>query len=360
MFQHAFNVIFAVKNKRTPHLASAANLFDFVLLMDSLLYIFTVYRGWRWDTFIRDLTPAQLGSEYWDNYKRSPINENAVLIVYGVAMWARCFYSLKLFRPFAGLFALVEKLFASMITYGVYYFAVLFLFAVVGFVLFDDITEFSQLHTTLFTLFKATISDYNADIMKQARLGAAVGYIFFLAFMIIYLILIMNLIVARLAATYKKYNRRRHLLVHLNTLLVREISEADEKYSALVSAPFPLNVLHFFTGSLLLNLRSPSANVAVLHLFYLPIAVLIFLIFFVYQLLILPFCYIKLVGHKFALMIRSPQGHGARTTLDRAGHAILFLVLGPLLLTLNCVVDLYWFFRHLYKMDLEKSQRGSA
>jgi hypothetical protein len=56
-FQHAFNVIFALKNKRSPHLISAGNFFDFVLLMDSLLYIFTAYRGWRWDTFLGDLSP---------------------------------------------------------------------------------------------------------------------------------------------------------------------------------------------------------------------------------------------------------------------------------------------------------------
>lgn len=175
--------------------------------MDSLVYIFTVYRGYRWDTFLGDLGPDVIGDRYWTNYLVSPVNENAVLIVYGIAMWLRCFYSLKLFRPFAGIFAMVEKLFMTMVTYGIFYFSVLFLFAVVGFVLFYDIAEFSQLHTTLFTLFKATISDYNADIMKEARLGAFLGYAYFLSFMIINLILIMNLIVARLAATYKRHNK---------------------------------------------------------------------------------------------------------------------------------------------------------
>ena len=306
IFQHAFNVIFAVKNKRTPHLANLGNFFDFVLVMDSLLYIFTVYRGYRWDTFLIDFTPDGLGAAYWANYIVSPINENAVLIVYGLALWLRCFYQLKLISPLAGVFALAEKLFLTMITYGVYYFSVLFLFAVVGFVLFYDLPLFSQLQTTLFTLFEATVSVYNVDTMDNARLGAFLGYTYFITFMIINLILIMNLIVGRLAATYKRYNGRRHLLVHLNTLHVREISEADEKYSALVSAPFPLNLLHFLTGSILINMRSPTANVVVLQIFYFPIAVISFSVFLVYQLVILPFCYVKLIGHKFALMIKSP------------------------------------------------------
>ena len=55
IFQHMFNVIFAVKNKRSPHLANLGNFLDFVLIMDGLLYIFTAYRGWRWDTFLGNL-----------------------------------------------------------------------------------------------------------------------------------------------------------------------------------------------------------------------------------------------------------------------------------------------------------------
>lgn len=92
--------------------------------------------------------------------------------------------------------------------------------------------------------------------MKDARLGAFLGYAFFISFMIINLILIVNLIVGRLAATYKTYNKKRELLVLLNTLHVREVLEADDKYSAMVSAPFPLNMLHFLTGSLLINMKS--------------------------------------------------------------------------------------------------------
>lgn len=80
-----------------------------------------------------------------------------------------------------------------------------------------------------------------------------------------------------------------------------------------------------------------------------------FVVFACYSLVIIPFCYVKIVGHKFALMVVSPQGQGARSTLDRAGHAFLFLAVGPLVLVLNYLVDLYWFIAHLYKMDLEKA-----
>ena len=54
-------------------------------------------------------------------------------------------------------------------------------------------------------------------------------------------------------------------------------------------------------------------------------------------------------------MIVSPQGQGARSTLDRMGHAILFLVIGLPILVLDAIIDIMWFVLHLYKMDLEKA-----
>lgn len=92
-----------------------------------------------------DRTDEEIGKLYWENYTSSPINENAVLIVYGITMWLKCFTQLKLVRITARVFTMAEKLFRAMIAYAVFYFAVLFLFAVVGFVLFYDLYEFSNL-----------------------------------------------------------------------------------------------------------------------------------------------------------------------------------------------------------------------
>ena len=33
---------------------------------------------------------------------------------------------------------------------------------------------------------------------------------------------------------------------------------------------------------------------------------------------------------------------------------MFFMVAGPMILAINCVVDVYWFIRHMYKMDLDK------
>ena len=49
----------------------------------------------------------------------------------------------------------------------------------------------------------------------------------------------------------------------LETLSVREVSEADEKYSAVVCPFFPVNMLNLTAGTLVLSNKSPKINRAV-------------------------------------------------------------------------------------------------
>ena len=72
--------------------------------------------------------------------------------------------------------------------------------------------------------------------------------------------------------------------------------------------------------------------------------------------MILPLAYIKVAGHKWALVIKAPKGSGSSSSADRAGQALLFLIFGPLILLGNAVTDSYWFIAHLYKMDLDKAE----
>ena len=86
------------------------------------------------------------------------------------------------------------------------------------------------------------------------------GSIYFNSFLIINVILLLNLIVAQLANGYKRVNKDRHVHWLLQTLSVREVSEADDKYSAVISAPFPISVLNLGLGSCVLAAKSPELN----------------------------------------------------------------------------------------------------
>jgi hypothetical protein len=92
-----------------------------------------------------------------------------------------------------------------------------------------------------------------------------------------------------------------------------------------------------------------------LHCYFLPVFLLFYAVFTVYQVLLLPFCYIKMVGHKWALVCKSPKGHETSTTGDRLCRALLFTVFGFVLLLLSVLVDQVWYVLHVYKMDLDKT-----
>jgi len=163
LFQHLYDAIFATKNKRVMQCTNLGMLLDFSIFQVSWVYIIIVYKDFRFDTFLRDLNPYEEATAYWINYINSPVNENVLLVVFMTFLWLKAFYQLKLFQLFASLFAILEKLVTEVIIFGIFYFAQLFLFAVVGVVLFPDLSGFAKLQTSLFTLFKASIGDYDID-----------------------------------------------------------------------------------------------------------------------------------------------------------------------------------------------------
>jgi hypothetical protein len=74
----------------------------------------------------------------------------------------------------------------------------------------------------------------------------------------------------------------------------------------------------------------------------------------------LPFVYIKLLGHKWALIVKAPVGKGSTTSLDRFGQWWFFLILGPILLVANVLVDVFWYFLHIYRPRLDRSNSSKA
>ena len=106
---------------------------------------------------------------------------------------------------------------------------------------------------------------------------------------------------------------------------------------------------------MVLGAKSQLLNELILHLYFLPVLVGSFTVFVIYQILIMPVVYVKMIFHKWALLVKAPKGMGGATFCDRAGKAILFMLFGPLILVLNALVDIVWFLIHIYKKDLDKT-----
>ena len=119
-------------------------------------------------------------------------------------------------------------------------------------------------------------------MMDGARAGNLLGYAYFNSYLVLNVVLFLNLITAQLAHAYKKYKRQSSVYYLLSTLSVREVSEADDKYSAVISVFFPQSVLNLVFGSIVLAAKSPTFNLYVLHFYFVPVMLVCFCLFVVY------------------------------------------------------------------------------
>lgn len=347
--------MYAGRNKRVMKYFQLENIVDTLIFLTNMAYIAIILKKYRYDTFLIDRGPIIEARMYWAQYTDTFVNEGLLLWIIVTLMWIKAFNQLKWIRLTGNLHQILGILFQELITFSIFYLSLVFIFAIIGNVMFGDQPEFQNLPSAMFTLFKATLQDYNIELLTKNKWGQYFGYVYFNTYLVLNIVLFLNLIVAQLANAYKKLKARGRVFYLLTTLSVREISEADEKYSSVISVFFPISTLNLVFGSIVLAAKSPQFNLIMLHVYYFPVMIVCLALFIAYEFIILPFAYLKIVAHKFSLMVSGPTGVGTVTTLDRFGSAFLFVLFGPLLLLFSAIVDIGWFLAHCYKMDLEKS-----
>lgn len=197
-------------------------------------------------------------------------------------------------------------LMSELLIFSIFFFMQQFIFSVVGNLLFHDLASYQTLSESMLTIFKASAGVFNNEEMLNSKEGPGWGYVFMLTYMLLSFILIVNLIVGQLSSAYKKYQKNRNVLMLLETLSVREASEADDKYSASVSPPYPFSILNMILGTYILSVKKPEHNRFILHIYFLPIMLVTLVLFVCYQVVILPLSYVKTVCHKFALIVKNP------------------------------------------------------
>ena len=356
VFQLFYQGTFAGRNKRVMKYFQAENVIDTILLLCGTSYLIIILRDYRYDTFLK-APPADVEAKiYFDNYISSPVFENLLLFIIAVLFWIKAVLQLQYLQATGNQFQMIVQFLPDLWSFMVLFIVSMLTFAVIGILLFRTNPFFASTFDAFMILTSDPLLQIDFYLFEGTVFGKYVGYIYFWLYLCVNFFLVRNVIVAQLSTTYKRVIKAGSgTLYLLNTLKVREVSEADGKYSAVISAPFPLSILNIPLGSIVLAAKSPEFNLFVLHIYYFPVMLVLLALFTAYQAVILPFAYLKIAGHKWALVIKAPKGSGSSSSADRAGQAFVFLLFGPILLAFNMIVDTYWFLVHLYKMDLDKS-----
>ena len=87
-------------------------------------------------------------------------------------------------------------LFGELITFVFYYTMILFIYTIIGMVLFKDMVEFGSFRAGLFHLFKTSVFRGQFHIYDTSAVEDYIFYVYFISYLVLNVILLMNLIVA--------------------------------------------------------------------------------------------------------------------------------------------------------------------
>ena len=253
----------------------------------------------------------------------------------GVFLWVRVAYTLRL-MPYVGP---TLMLFINSVRYLVG-FSLLFglsilVVALCGTLLFKDLPAFDHLDDSINTIFDNTWGEFNFNDARGGRFGDEIGYLYMIAIVIFLIIVLSNFLIAIFASRYEVFLRNEKSIMMQEALYLRPIMEANENHSSLISGGFPLHGLNWATAPFMFFPKNPKTpNLVILHIMYLPIAIVVTILFICYNLLIWPLTYLKMIPLKFALIFKRDVSHSGNTG-DRVGSFFLILFFGLIILFLN-------------------------
>lgn len=180
--------------------------------------------------------------------------------------------------------------------------------------------------------------------------------LFILAFLVANLGLITSIFTSTIMVLYDEFYKHKSVFTMIETLRVRPIMQADKEYSALISLPPPLNGLLLFLAPFLMTTKSPEfLNKAILWIAYLPLLILTFVVFTLYNFALLPVTYVKMFFHKMIMIFVYSKSYRV-SRADKFMLWILFAAIGPFRLLSNVFVDLYAFLQHCTLQELPKTR----
>ena len=148
------------------------------------------------------LTEDKKALEYVVNIRVMVVDHRIYVSIILAIMWERV---ALLFRITAFLGPMLKIFFAMMRTIAV--FLILYLISIVSFssvgvVLFIGMEPFDSLYNAMIFLFSSSLGEFDFTVFDQLVEGILYGHVFYVSFLIMELILLLNLLIAILSNTY--------------------------------------------------------------------------------------------------------------------------------------------------------------
>ena len=168
---------------------------------------------------------------------------------------------------------------------------------------FGELQEYSKLSNVVLILFQAGLGEIDFEPFSNLTIGKIYGEIFLVFVVIINCIVLLNFIIAILAATYSKLSES-SLGIYYDGIIARiPIYEDDIRYGSLIVGSPPFNFLSIilvpFFCCIKNEERLKTINNAFTMLMFFPLALLLTIAFMVMNIVMLPFAYLTAIYWKF-------------------------------------------------------------
>lgn len=204
---------------------------------------------------------------------------------------------------------IVGKMLGDFMNFFILYAILVIMFAIVGnlnFIFYLD--EFTGLFESCETVLDASVGNYNFEMFKAIKNNdfmTVFGDFYTIAIVVTFNILILNLIIAILSNTYNQFDTKSTGLYLSKILNARDEMTFDEHYGAILLTMTPLNVAVLpFVPMALFQVPSPELNIFLMILQYSVLIIIIYFIFLLGSLLMLPFAYLKSLSVKAQLIFK--------------------------------------------------------
>ena len=172
-------------------------------------------------------------------------------------------------------------------------------FSCVSYIAFRDLDKFNTFIMSLQTLFESSLGNFDYEWFTPYNQSDPfynkVGRIYLTIFLIINLLLLINLLIALFSDTYSKVQEKAHSLFLLEFLAEFPNYSSHPQTSSMVSTFFPLDVA-LSPIFLILLMQQPKTrlilNKYILWIEYIPVFLLVFILYLIIQIIQLPFAYL--------------------------------------------------------------------
>jgi len=205
------------------------------------------------------------------------------------------------------------------------------------------------------TVIDASLGNYDITIFDKipSENMASFGKIYMISIIIMFNILLMNLIIAILANTYSNFESGSTGLYLSKILSTRDEVEYDQNYGAFLSAMPPINILQlpFIVPAMSIRQGTPlliQMNDYVMVSQYILFMCIFKGLFIVVSLVLIPFAY--LIGIVDKLRTLAAQ----KDPKSKIMNNFMFIPFGIPILLCDFMVDLLYFWRNNFRVDLQE------